>query len=385
MKYMYDVVVVGAGPSGSAAARRCAEEGLHTLLIEEHATIGHPVQCAGLLSCAAFRECRVSAKPILHEVCGARIVSGHGSELLFAAGEIKAVVVDRGALDREMARAAADAGAAIMLKASFAGIDGTDVLVRSDEGIRRIRSRLLIGADGPGSSVARRCGFERSPLYLSGIQAEIPHDMDGRYVELYPDASPDFFGWVIPAGDGRARMGLCGTERVKERFSSFSSGFDNRCLHLVTGTIPLGVRPKTYGKRVLLVGDAAGFAKPTTGGGIYTGVRSAAHAARVAVECRETGSYDTAALSRYEQYWKQDFGKELAMGLRLLKIRRKLSPGMVDECCRALRDPDILETIVAYGDMDRPGRLIRRLIRKPAIARAFGGILHSELKELMKS
>ncbi|HJK47411.1 MAG TPA: FAD-dependent monooxygenase, partial [Methanocorpusculum sp.] len=54
---MYDVIIAGAGPTGSAAARFCAKAGLSTLVLEEHAAIGYPVQCAGLLSNSAFAEC----------------------------------------------------------------------------------------------------------------------------------------------------------------------------------------------------------------------------------------------------------------------------------------------------------------------------------------
>ena len=107
----YDVIVIGAGPAGCAAASECARQGLSTLCIEEHGTIGYPVQCAGLLSNAAFAECRVSERPVLNRVSGARVVSGLGSGILIDAKTPKAVVADRGSLDREMAEAAANSGA----------------------------------------------------------------------------------------------------------------------------------------------------------------------------------------------------------------------------------------------------------------------------------
>ncbi|MEI7857648.1 MAG: FAD-dependent oxidoreductase, partial [Methanomicrobiales archaeon] len=78
----YDVIVVGAGPSGSAAARICAAQGLSTLCIEEHGTIGYPVQCAGLLSNAAFAECRITDQSIINRISGAKVITGQGSELL---------------------------------------------------------------------------------------------------------------------------------------------------------------------------------------------------------------------------------------------------------------------------------------------------------------
>jgi len=138
MKYMYDVVVVGAGPSGTAAARACAAAGLATLCIEEHAAIGYPVQCAGLLSCEAFAGCRISDRSVLHAVQGARVCFGEGEALTFRAPETKAYIVDRGTMDREMARAAADAGAEFLLKAYVSALTEDRVVVRGAGGAREI-------------------------------------------------------------------------------------------------------------------------------------------------------------------------------------------------------------------------------------------------------
>ena len=217
----YDVVVTGAGPVGCTAARLCAGQGLSTLCIEEHGTIGYPVQCAGLLSNTAFAECGVSGRSVLHTVSGARIVTGSGSDLLIDAETAKASVVDRGALDREMAEAAADAGAEFRLKTAVYDVRDTTVLTRGINGHEEIKFKILIAADGPRSTITRLYGMERAKVYLSGIQADIPGEGDPRFVELYPDASPEFFGWKIPVADGRARIGLCGQTQVRERFFSF--------------------------------------------------------------------------------------------------------------------------------------------------------------------
>jgi len=383
MKQMYDVVVVGAGPCGSAAAGACAEAGMKTLCIEEHATIGYPVQCAGLLSTAAFAECRVGDAPVIWKVQGARMISDHGSELLFDARETKAVVVDRGRLDLEMAKSAADAGAEFRLKTSVTGISGNEVKTVGADGMEHIPFRMLIAADGPRNALARMHGMHRSPIYLSGVQAEMPYEMDGRYVELYPSASPDFFGWAIPSGDGRARIGLCGGHDVPERFSTFSRRFGSSCLHLVTGTIPLGVMPRTYGHRTLFVGDAAGFPKPTSGGGVYTGVRSARYAARVAARCCAEGDFGDSALSEYESLWKADFGRELKLGLHLLRLRQSLNPVQIDDLCQKLNDPRVIETVVRYGDMDRPSELVRRLCTQPALFRTLGALIRHEMGNIM--
>ena len=374
---------MGAGPAGSAAARACAEEGLSTLCIEEHGTIGYPVQCAGLLSVSALAECGVSNRSVLNEVSGARMVSGLGGELLFDAGVTKAHVVDRCLLDREMAEKAANAGAEFRLKTSASGISGTSLLTRGLRGREEIPFRLLIAADGPRSTVARMLGLQRPALYLAGVQAEVPYEMNPRYVELHPNAAPDFFGWVIPVSGTRARVGLCAREHAKDHFDRFIARYGQNSLHLATGVIPLGVMPQTYGRRALIVGDAAGFAKPTSGGGIYTGVRSAKHAAAVAAACCARGEFDDGSLRDYERRWKEDFGKELDIGMKALKMRQKMTPEEIDRLCRALDDPDLIATIVEHGDMDRPGTLLRKLALKPALARAMGILFASGVRRIL--
>jgi digeranylgeranylglycerophospholipid reductase len=380
---MYDVIVVGAGPAGSAAAYDCAKSGLDTLCIEEHGTIGYPVQCAGLLSNAAFDECRVSRRSVLNTVSGARVVSGTGSELLFDAQKTKAVVVDRGMLDREMAEMAADCGARFRLKTSVYGVRGTTVLTRGINGHEEISAKLLVAADGPRSTIARLLGMERSKVYLAGIQADLPYECDPRFVAIYPDASPDFFGWAIPSGKDRVRVGLCARTQGPERFAAFVKNFGTTSTHLVTGTLPIGLMPRTYGHRTLFVGDAAGFAKPTSGGGVYTGIRSARHAAAIAAAACEHGRFDDAVLAGYEQRWKADIGRELEIGFRFFEMRQKMTPEEIDRIIRALNDPEILSTIVQYGDMDRPGMLVKKLLKKPALLALIGPLLKSGIRSLV--
>ena len=380
----YDVVIVGAGPAGSACARACAERGLTTCLIEEHGTIGYPVQCAGLLSVRALAECRVSKRPVQNTVSGAKVISSLGSELSFDSGETRAYVVDRGMLDLEMAAAAADAGADVRVRTAYAGRCGSSIITRGASGRREISFRVLVAADGPRSSIARDLGMERARVFLAGIQCEICREMDPRFVELYPDASPEFFGWIIPSGGGRARAGLCGLQDVKSRFLSFIKRYSHGCMHLVTGTIPLGVMPRTYGSQTLFIGDAAGFAKPTSGGGVYTGARSALHAAETARIACETGDLSDSCLHGYELAWKDDFGRELALGFRLFSARRSLGPKETDSLIRLLSRDEVIREIVSFGDMDRPGILVRRLLKNPELYPILWQLLRKQLHLIIK-
>lgn len=364
----YDCVVVGAGPVGAAAAERAASLGLSTLVLEEHGTIGHPVQCAGLLSTAAFAECLISDRPVLNRVQGARVVSDLGGELVFDAGCTKALVVDRGELDREMALAASYAGAEFRLKSAVRRVDG-DRVVTSGPCASEIGFGVLIAADGPRGTIARSLGMAQAPTHLGGVQADIllSEQIDPRLVNIYPNAAPEFFAWSIPVSDRMVRVGLCGETGVRDLFQAFQARWSGSVVHLVSGTIPLGPMPKSYGKRTLFVGDAAGLAKPTSGGGIYTGVRSGRYAAETAAACLEAGDLSDDALAAYETRWRADFGRELALGYRLQMARRRITPEEIDRLLHTFSNPRVLQAIVEHGDMDRPSALLARLCRMPAL------------------
>ncbi len=381
----YDVVVVGAGPAGSAAAESCAKAGLNVLLIEEQAHIGVPVQCAGLLSCSAFDECRVSTRSVLNTVSGATI-NTENATLSFDAGKTKAYVVDRALLDQEMGYAAADAGAEIQLKTLAYALDlpRHRLQVKGQRGQEEIGYKVLIAADGPRATIGRMAGLPRAPVYLSGLQCDLAYETDQNKVTIYPNASPEFFGWVIPMGEGRARVGMCGITNVREKFERFIAGFGSQHVQFVSGTIPLGTLKSTVAEGIMIAGDAAAMAKPTSGGGVYTGIRAARHAAAVATLACETGRTDPAFLSTYERRWRGDIGKELKIGYAALKYRQQITQDEMERIITVMSSPDIRDLIVQKGDMDRPGKLLQSLLLHPSMYRAGGIFLRSALRSLIR-
>ncbi len=389
MSDSFDVIVVGAGPVGSMAARKCARSGLSTLLIEEQAHVGYPVQCAGLLSKSAFSICEVSDKSILNSVSGATIKSDANSDtnsFSFDAGRTMAYVVDRAALDFEMANHAVDKGAEIYIKtrADSVSVKNHTIIAKGIRGTEEIKYKILIAADGPRSIIARNAGLGRAPLYLSGLQCDIPYKGITDKVTIFPNSAPDFFAWIIPTGPARARAGLCGINNVKDQFGKFISNFSTGSVQFTAGTIPLGVLKKTYANGLMVAGDAAAQAKPTSGGGVYTGVKSARYAAKVAADACEADNYSASFLSAYEKAWKTDIGSELSIGMRALRIRRQINQIQMDKLITLLNNPEIKDQIVSKGDIDRPSTLIKSLIKNPKMLSAIGIAGPAVIKSFLK-
>src|SRR5659263_625908 len=166
----YDVVVVGAGPAGSMAAKYAAKAGARVLMIEEHETIGLPVQCAGLISTRAFEGCELETLN-KHAFRGAHIHAPSGRVLRVDGKRTMAYVVDRSELDRALALEALKSGVASLVKTRFSGVrrEGTKLLVTAishGEPIE-IQTSVLIGADGLQSTVGRLAGLDLSLIHIS--------------------------------------------------------------------------------------------------------------------------------------------------------------------------------------------------------------------------
>jgi len=209
---IFDVAVIGAGPAGSMAARYAAKAGASTILLEEHAGAGWPVQCAGLLGQEAMAESELSpGSYLLHAVRGATVLSPGGQRLDFKAQSHKAWVVDRRLFDQAMLCRAAMEGAILRLRSSVRKIrreKGASVLSLADEG--EIKAKIVISAEGVSALLARRAGIAAPQMILSGAQVQVPFAVeDPEKVEVHLGSAPGLFAWVIPLNEGSARIGLC--------------------------------------------------------------------------------------------------------------------------------------------------------------------------------
>lgn len=415
---IYDVIVVGGGPTGSVAARYAKLNGIsRVLVVEENSSIGSPVQCAGLLSVAALAETDMEPDPafVYNSVKGAKVYPPSEKQLKIVGKETKAYVVSRKMFDRKLAEKAANAGAEYLLKAQAVGLK--DVVFTNDSGDSKnsadlnlkalevmhngekktFYAKIIIAADGIRSRTAGFAGLSPCKKILPGIQIEANYKSDDTdFVEMFVgSAVPGFFAWSIPVSETISRIGLavdveavCRNQRVQKNRNDKSAEIEktapihspihylNRLLEnpvihekikpgytdFVAGGIPIGPMKKTYASGLMVAGDAAGQCKPISGGGIYTGAVAAKIAAKVAAEAILENDFSEKKMSKYEKLWKKELGREFDIGMRAHDYRMKLSDDDMSKIFDELNDPEILDLITEYGDMDHPSVLIQKLI-----------------------
>ena len=387
--YDYDVVVIGGGPAGAVAAERAAKRGAKVFLIERSDPEDRPVRCTGLVSPRTLEEAAVGPEVVVRGIRGASIYAPNGHRLWLGGGDgggeprprPRALVIDRRRFDLALLERAAAVGVKVETETTAVGLEAGSVRLRRGREEWTVRARVVIGADGPRSGVARWSGLPGPREIILGLQAIAhyePEREDEVEVFLGNEVAPGFFAWAVPESPGSARIGLGLGLRLGLGPSEGQNGrryLDRllRRLKILTaevqrftaGLIPIGPPARTVSDGVLLVGDAAGQAKPTSGGGLYTGIVCAKLAGEVAAKCAERGDTSAAALMEYERRWRRALGRELAFGLRVHRILARLSDPALNRIIAFLDDPEILDLLNEYGDLDYPSGVVKELLNSP--------------------
>ena len=266
---------MGAGPAGNNAALSLASKGYGVTVIDSRENIGDKL-CTGLVGEECFRRYPIDPSLVYQEINSATVISPSNKAVRFETPLPVARVVDRVAYVSSFADQARAAGAEYLLGRRVARLEQhTDrVSVITDGDV--IEARALVLAAGFGSQLNRQLGLGEPLDYVVGVQALVKTEgVDEVEVHLGRDVAPGFFAWLVPTKPGYALAGLLVRKNALERFGRFIAG--RRAEGKITEPIdkpvcwgiPLRPLRKTYSNRVLVVGDAAGQVKPTTGGGIF--------------------------------------------------------------------------------------------------------------------
>ncbi|RDE16807.1 MAG: hypothetical protein C4K49_04130 [Candidatus Thorarchaeota archaeon] len=394
-----DVIVVGAGPAGSIVAYDCARAGLRTLLLEK-ATLPREKPCGGAVMYRGLRILgnRLPRRLVEQKIHGLRFVLPSGRRAEFLSDKLIGITTRRSTFDEYLAHRAADAGAELLEESRVARAqvnEGSAQVMLSDG--REFSSRIIVGADGASSIVAKMLGLRPEHKDLTrvglGMEADFHLGEEGvlkatqgnpSILEIVPVQGRTSYGWVFPK---RAHLGIgiagaaVHMTHLRPEFDRFVRATEQRL------KVPLpiterrtcflgadGITNRNVTDRAILIGDAAGFVDPAMGEGIAYAMKSGVLAAQVIIQAAEQDRYDMSFLSKYDRLcikeFKASFGVAEWAGMRGASLAESLLP----RASGFKLSSDVM-AMLARGEIDYSGipvTVLRKMPRRlPAFIRRY--------------
>ncbi len=348
----YDVVVVGAGPAGSIAAKEIGESGYSVLLLDRDSEPGRTKLCGGMISYQGISNFTFPDWVIERKISGIRTILPKKGLREYDFGLVVGINVKREVLGKYLAQLAQKSGVHTEFGARVTKISNGKFpkvkYVTNSETIE-ISTKIIVGADGVFSLVARHFGIRKKfndeqigitaqrEIYLN---AKTINENFGKFNEFYygHEFSPFGYGWVFPRSDSVV-VGVGSLYSVEKRDPHGISYYldaiikhplisprlsEGRIGRLKQFFVPLsGPISPTFGNNFILVGDAAGHVSPISGEGIHFAMLGGRIAGQVVVESLKHDDFSAKRLGKYEKLWRKNFGSDLKWGLKLMKIFEK--------------------------------------------------------------
>lgn len=375
----FDVVIGGGSVAGLLCAREIASKGFSVLVIEEDYEIGTPEHCGGLVSLSGLEELGVIPfrKTFDHMIECAKISSPNGKSFTINSKKQKVVEISRRELDKQMAFQAQKNGAVIKVKTSFQEI--TDTGIRTNE--EKIDCKIFVDARGVSSLIHKdRTGILSSAQYE--IYANWIHK--GRVEVIFDQEKyAGFFAWVIPSGEGKGKVGVAGRGiKVSETLDNIlKDKGEHSTIRKIFAPIWIKGPIKNFveGKTVI-IGDAAGQAKPTTAGGIFTSGMGGIYAGQAISEFLKTNNSED--LKQYQKQWTERFGKEFEKQILARKILERIDNNTINKLFESIT-PEIIKEISEKDDFDFHTRSIIKLLGLKGSIKTAQTLIGGEIKKLL--
>jgi len=361
MKDLYDALIVGAGPAGSYIAGELASQGHKVLVFEQQKKIGKATCCTGIVGKENFDAFPIGKEAILREARSAWFFTPSGESFRLEKETTQAYIIDRPTFDTAMARGAQERGAEFLLVTQVKDIalekDFVSLQVISNGQKASFQGKAAVIASGFGSSLTQSLGLGKSGDFVMGAQAEVEtNNIDEVDVYFGNQIAPGFFAWLVPTFPGKALAGLLSRRNTGKYLGNFLTNLYQQGkittaeAEIKYGGIPLKPLTKTSRERVLVVGDAAGQVKPTTGGGIYFSLLSAQIAANTLHQALCDNNFTAGAFDKYDKGWRKMLSRELRIDYGARRIFERLDDRQIEQVFHTITERHILESLLDSTD-----------------------------------
>ena len=378
MSFDSEVAIIGSGPIGSTISYYLSQKNLDVTLVDKKRQIGYPLQCAGILSKHIFDHNDLPEDLILNTVKGAFLHTKNHT-LKVEKQENVAYIIDRIAYDEYLFKRAIEKGVKFINKKAIDYDIRNGITYFSDN--TQIKSKVIIGCEGYNSKLSQVMGNNQSNFNASQMRVEITDEninefrsskcIINDYVDTYltSDILPGFL-WIIPLKNNQYRVGLFSNHTHKQQneiLNEFlNQNFEYEIIEKYKGFIPIFNEKNSIVKnRAVLIGDAAGQVKPTSGGGLIIGFDACKMAGRHIINAVENDDIDL--LKNYQREFNKKYHKEFNYQFKVQKTLSLLSDEDLDYFFVKLRKNGCEKIISQYGDMDKQSTLVKEFIKKGLI------------------
>ncbi len=386
-----DVCIIGGSIAGNYLAYLLAKEKINCVVVEEHAELGKPFQCAGIISQKILKLMEFPPDIILNRVSIAEIV-GPNLESIKMSGKESPIIIDRVKFDAFFGKKAQEMGVKYLLQEKYIShwalkkkngnssfnLAESRIVIQTNK--RNIKAKIIVGADGPFSKVAKR--FKIKNTVIPATQARIRINYPKNQTSLYFHSDyKELFGYIVPEGkDNICRIGIASLKRPNYNFKRFlgrikkynpiKNSSSRKTYHFIDrqgGVIPFGFPKHIAFQNTVLVGDSACMVKATTGGGIVMLVSAAKI---LSISIKKAILLDNYSkmffINEYEKPIQKTIGRELKIHYLIRLLLLRLNSKEFNDLFKLVQDPDIQKIIQNYADMDFPLLFVKKLIFKKA-------------------
>jgi len=386
-----EIAVVGGGPAGLLSAISAAKRGSNVTLFDSKKEIGFYEHCAGLLSVDGLRSLGLGNLPPAivqnKKIVGSFLISPSGKIIKLSKKGVTAVVVNRSLFNKHLETLATKENVKIYNSTRIVQIKRWNNYLLLKKGknseFGEVKAKIAILAEGRFPKLNQQIGLpspkKSNVIFTTMYLMDNVKDIDSEFVELYqtPDYAPGFFAWIIPINDSVAKVGLGSqytptqkllTKFIKTQPVAKEKLQNARILKRMSGAIPLtSFIKRTYTDNVMVVGDAAGQTKPTTGGGVILGGKAAQIAGHIASMAVHENNLNKRFLSRYEKLWKKEMKNNLIVMKLVRSYLNSLRKKEIERLFQIMSNERIINKVSKLGDIDNQKTIALKMLLEPTI------------------